>query len=206
MTVVLPVGNDALLFEFDDQQIVLNYYSEITRRRNEGWRPTLREVIPAERTILISGVDDPVSVAKEVLAWSVLSFSTSSAQIIEVPTTYDGEDLDYVARVWNMTYQEVIAIHTSTNFRVAFCGFMPGFAYLVGLPAELVVPRRPTPRTKVPAGSVALAGKYSGIYPSSSPGGWQIIGTTQLKLWDEDRGFPALLFPGTRVKFLDIGR
>jgi len=101
--------------------------------------------------------------------------------------------------------REVARVHAGTEFRVAFCGFAPGFGYLTGLPARCDVPRRPTPRTAVPAGSVALAGPYTGVYPRSSPGGWQLIGTTDLVLWDPARVPAALLSPGARVRFVPVG-
>jgi KipI family sensor histidine kinase inhibitor len=96
---------------------------------------------------------------------------------------------------------EVVALHSSAEYRVGFCGFMPGFGYLLGLPPELQLPRRSTPRTRVPAGSVAMAAEFSAVYPSASPGGWHLLGTTDLMLWDESRHVPALLVPGTRVRF-----
>ena len=106
---------------------------------------------------------------------------------MEVPTTYDGPDLEDVARRWDMTLAEVVATHTSVDFVVAFCGFAPGFAYCTGLPAALAVPRHPDPRPRVPAGSVGLAGEFTGVYPTASPGGWRLLGRTDLLLWDADR-------------------
>jgi KipI family sensor histidine kinase inhibitor len=120
---------------------------------------------------------------------------------VELPTRYDGEDLELVARYWGVGPDEVIERHTATEFTVAFCGFAPGFGYLTGLPAELAVPRLATPRARVPAGSVALAGRYTGVYPSASPGGWLLIGQTELTLFDVDADPPALLAPGTSVRF-----
>lgn len=107
---------------------------------------------------------------------------------------------------WGVAEGEVARIHAGTEFRVAFCGFAPGFGYLTGLPARYDVPRRDTPRTAVPAGSVALAGPYTGVYPRSSPGGWQLIGSTDAVLWDHARVPAALLSPGTRVRFVPVGR
>ena len=109
---------------------------------------------------------------------------------------YDGPDLDEVARLTGLTHAEVVAAHTGTPWRVAFGGFAPGFAYLVGGDPRLHVPRRDRPRPSVPAGSVGLAGEFSGVYPRSSPGGWQLLGTTDAVLWDADRDPPALLAPG----------
>jgi KipI family sensor histidine kinase inhibitor len=120
---------------------------------------------------------------------------------VEVAVTYDGDDLDEVARLSGLAVEEVVRRHGAATYRVAFTGFAPGFAYLVGGDAALVVPRRDTPRTRVPRGSVALAGEFTGIYPQEGPGGWQLIGRTAAPLWDLDREPPALLAPGTRVRF-----
>jgi KipI family sensor histidine kinase inhibitor len=101
-----------------------------------------------------------------------------------------------------MTVAEAVATHTSTDFVVAFCGFAPGFAYCTGLPDELTVPRHADPRPRVPAGSVGLAGEFTGVYPTASPGGWRLLGRTDLTLWEPDREQPATLAPGTRVRFV----
>ncbi|MFY1705277.1 5-oxoprolinase subunit B family protein [Micromonospora sp. WMMA1923] len=122
--------------------------------------------------------------------------------LVEVPTEWNGPDLAAVAEHWRTGVPEVIRRLTGTEFRVAFCGFAPGFAYLTGLPAEQAVPRRATPRTRVPAGSVALAGPYAGIYPTESPGGWQLVGRTDLPLFDVHADPPARLTPGTRVRLV----
>jgi KipI family sensor histidine kinase inhibitor len=115
---------------------------------------------------------------------------------------YDGADLADVAAHWGVSPAAAVALHSAIEYRVAFCGFAPGFAYLTGLPADRAVPRRATPRAAVPAGSVGLAGRYTGVYPSVSPGGWQLIGRTAERLWDTAREPAALLAPGTRVRFV----
>ena len=122
---------------------------------------------------------------------------------IEVPVTYDGPDLADVANHTGLSEDEIVAAHTGTPWTVAFGGFAPGFAYLVGGDERLVVPRRESPRTSVPAGSVGLAGEFSGVYPRSSPGGWQLIGQTDAEMFDVDRDPPALLAPGARVRFVE---
>ncbi|NYJ02029.1 allophanate hydrolase subunit 1 [Nocardioides thalensis] len=122
---------------------------------------------------------------------------------VVVPVAYDGADLDVVARLTGLSVEEVVAAHTGTSWRVAFGGFAPGFAYLVGGDPRLQVPRRDTPRTAVPAGSVGLAGEFSGVYPRESPGGWQLIGRTDEVMWDVDREPPALLAPGATVRFVE---
>ena len=114
---------------------------------------------------------------------------------------YDGPDLDDVAQLAGMTRDEVIARHSGPTYTVRFCGFAPGFAYLDGLDERLHVPRRDDPRTTIPAGAVAIAGEFAGVYPRASPGGWRLLGRTDAAVWDVDRDPPALLTPGTRVRF-----
>ncbi|WP_134772016.1 5-oxoprolinase subunit B family protein [Ornithinimicrobium flavum] len=121
--------------------------------------------------------------------------------VIVVPVRYDGPDLEEVARLTGLGEDEVVLAHTGVVWTVAFIGFAPGFAYLAGGDPRLHVPRRPSPRTSVPAGAVGLAGEWSGIYPRPSPGGWQLLGRTELVLWDVERDPPALLTPGARVRF-----
>jgi KipI family sensor histidine kinase inhibitor len=122
---------------------------------------------------------------------------------IEIPVRYDGPDLTAVAEHTGLSTQEIIAAHTGTDWRVAFGGFAPGFAYLSWGDPRLTVPRREEPRTSVAAGSVGLAGDYSAIYPRSSPGGWQLIGHTDVVVFDADRDPPALLQPGMSVRFVE---
>jgi KipI family sensor histidine kinase inhibitor len=118
-----------------------------------------------------------------------------------IDVVYDGADLADVAALLGMDTDGVVAAHTGTLWRVGFGGFAPGFAYLVDGNPRLAVPRRAEPRTRVPAGSVALAGEFSGVYPRESPGGWQLIGHTSAMLWDVGRPQPALLTPGLWVQF-----
>ncbi|SCE79497.1 5-oxoprolinase subunit B family protein [Micromonospora chokoriensis] len=125
-----------------------------------------------------------------------------AATEVVVPVCFDGPDLPTVAEYWNVDVPTVLRRLTSTRFRVAFCGFAPGFPYLTGLPAELALPRLATPRPRVPAGSVALAGPYAGIYPGASPGGWQLVGRTELVLFDVHADPPARLGPGTSVRMV----
>ncbi|APA94687.1 5-oxoprolinase subunit B family protein [Nocardia seriolae] len=122
-----------------------------------------------------------------------------------IPVRYDGADLAAVARLLGLTVDEVIALHTGTVWRCAFAGFAPGFGYLESSDGRLTVPRRTQSRTSIPAGAVALAGGYSAVYPRSSPGGWQLIGTTALAMWDVDREPPALVRAGARVRFVEVG-
>ena len=122
--------------------------------------------------------------------------------MIEVPVVYDGADLEDVAGRWGTDGEGVVERHGAIEFVSAFCGFAPGFAYLAGLPEQYAVPRLDSPRSRVPAGAVGLAGSWCGVYPSESPGGWRLLGRTDLTLWDPDRDEPALLAPGTRVRFV----
>ncbi|MEU1242006.1 allophanate hydrolase subunit 1 [Micromonospora parva] len=126
----------------------------------------------------------------------------ADAADVVVPVSFDGPDLPAVADHWGVDVSAVRQRITSTRFRVAFCGFAPGFPYLTGLPAELALPRLATPRPRVPAGSVALAGPYAGIYPGASPGGWQLVGRTDLVLFDVAADPPARLNPGTTVRMV----
>jgi KipI family sensor histidine kinase inhibitor len=161
--------------------------------------------VPAARTLLLTV--DPArtplaEVEQAVRAVRVGEGALEGGEQVEVPVSYDGEDLGEVASLLGVEREEVVERHTAHPWTVAFCGFMPGFGYLVQPEGGWDVPRRATPRTKVPAGSVGLAGQFSGVYPRASPGGWQLIGRTELRVFDLDREPPALLAPGTRVRFV----
>ncbi|MFF3853062.1 allophanate hydrolase subunit 1 [Micromonospora sp. NPDC002575] len=208
---IRPVGAHALLLDCDDPDQVEAWRAELTRRRSVG-ELTAVEIVPAARTVLLDGVPDPDRAATLVAGWtprpaaaatpadgSVPADGGAPAEV-QVPVTYDGADLPVVAGHWGVDVPEVVARLTGTPFRVAFCGFAPGFAYLTGLPPEWAVPRLATPRPRVPAGSVALAGPYAGIYPGASPGGWLLVGRTRLTLFDVAADPPARLTPGTRVR------
>ncbi|RYZ31997.1 MAG: 5-oxoprolinase subunit PxpB [Propionibacteriaceae bacterium] len=174
-----------------------------------GWAVTLRDlfpqatdVVPAARTVLVDGVP-PADAIVAIRGSRPAPVPAAERRLVEIPVEYAGPDLAEVAARWRCSERDVAERHRSIEFTVAFCGFAPGFAYLTGLPDELAVPRLATPRTRVPAGSVGLAGRFSAIYPTASPGGWQLIGRTEMNLWDVDRTPPALLTPGTRVRFVD---
>ncbi|MFD8251590.1 5-oxoprolinase subunit PxpB [Streptomyces werraensis] len=199
----LPVGADALLVEVASGEEAQALLADLLRRRTEG-SLTAREIVPAARTVLLDGLPDPARLAAELASRPVPPVPPRAAGAVEIPVRYDGPDLADVAAHWGVAADEVARIHADAEFRVAFCGFAPGFGYLTGLPARYEVPRRSAPRTSVPAGSVALAGPYTGVYPRSSPGGWQLIGTTDVVLWDHTREPAALLSPGTRVRFVPV--
>lgn len=164
------------------------------------------DVVPAAATVLVTFADAGSRAAAQSLLARVVPAPAAAFtdEVVIVPTRYDGADLAEVAAMTGLDPAEVVRAHTSTLWRVAFGGFVPGFGYLVGGDPRLQVPRRESPRTRVPAGSVALAGEFTGVYPRASPGGWQLIGTTDAVLWDPDRSPPAVLTPGTRVRFVDI--
>ncbi|GLX52319.1 allophanate hydrolase [Streptomyces hygroscopicus subsp. hygroscopicus] len=199
----LPVGEDALLVEVASAEEAQALHAALLRRRAEG-ALTVREIVPAARSVLLDGLSDPARWMSELTASAGDLPSPRARALVELPVRYDGPDLAAVAAHWQVPEREVVRVHTGTEFTVAFCGFAPGFGYLTGLPARYDVPRRATPRTAVPAGAVALAGPYTGVYPRASPGGWQLIGTTDAVLWDHTREPAALLSPGTRVRFVPV--
>ncbi|MFJ8578903.1 allophanate hydrolase subunit 1 [Micromonospora sp. NPDC093277] len=199
---IRPVGAHALLLDCDDPEQVQAWRAELWRRREAGELSAV-EIVPAAATVLLDGVPDPAAAARRISGWTPLGGTAeSNAAEVHVPTVYDGEDLPGVAAHWGVDVPAVVRRLRRTEFRVAFCGFAPGFAYLTGLPAKLAVPRLATPRTRVPAGSVALAGPYAGIYPTASPGGWLLVGRTDLVLFDVHADPPARLTPGTRVRLV----
>ncbi|MFF4152891.1 allophanate hydrolase subunit 1 [Streptomyces sp. NPDC001651] len=199
----LPVGDDALLVEVSSGEEARALHAELLRRRAEG-SLAVREIVPAARTVLLDGLTDPDRLAAELALSDVPPAPAHARDVVQLPVRYDGPDLADVAALWGVPSDEVARIHAGTEFSVAFCGFAPGFGYLTGLARRYDVPRRATPRTAVPAGAVALAGPYTGVYPRSSPGGWQLIGTTDAVLWDHTRMPAALLAPGTRVRFVPV--
>ena len=218
---VLPVGGEGLLLEVADLDAVLALDGALRAAVAAGHAPwrVVTDVVPAARTVLLLTQEgsDLVALRAAVLALadSVRPVRGSAggpapetaptSHEVEIQVRYDGPDLDHVAGLTGLTPTEVVEAHTATPWRVAFGGFAPGFAYLVGGDPRLRVPRRDRPRPSVPAGAVGLAGEFSGVYPRSSPGGWQLLGTTAAVLWDAYRDPPALLGPGTTVRFVDVG-
>ncbi|GAB78886.1 sensor histidine kinase inhibitor, KipI family [Austwickia chelonae] len=199
---VLPSGVDALLLEFADGSETLAYLAGLRAHPVDG----IAEIVPAARTLLLRS-DGTVSMPEVVRALDRVApeqVENRTDRQVRIETVYDGEDLTGVADHLGLSVEALVARHVSATWTVAFCGFAPGFAYMTCDDESWSVPRRPSPRTRVPAGSVALAGGYTGCYPTSSPGGWQLIGRTAALLWDVGRPSPALLTPGTRVTFADI--
>ena len=204
---LLPCGDAALLAELDDLSDVLALRSAIDAERDGGGLAEVIDVVPAARTVLVRcrPVEGGLSrVAERLTQLDVTHHTGDEGPQVEIEVFYDGPDLADVAELTGLSEDEVVRLHTEAEWTVAFTGFLPGFGYLVGGDERLSVPRRDESRTKVPAGSVGLAGEFTGAYPKESPGGWQLIGRTEARLWDPDREQPALLAPGTRVTFVRV--
>lgn len=205
---ILPSGSTGLLLECDDLDQVDRLHALVQAAPPAG----VVDLVPAARTLLL--VLDPEVTSPDRARDAVASLDpdqherdrAQEQEPLTIPVTYDGDDLDDVAALLDCSTDEVVRRHTSGLWRVAFCGFAPGFGYLVAEGATQMpawsIPRRDTPRTKVPVGAVALAAEFTGIYPRVSPGGWQLIGRTALAMFDLDREPPALLVPRTRVQFV----
>lgn len=164
----------------------------------------LEDVLPAASTVLVRLIEE---VTPEVIE-RITRLTTSGidpapvvAGAVDIDVRYDGEDLAAVAEAVGLSIAEVVELHSGAEYRVEFCGFAPGFAYLSGLPSRLHLPRRATPRVRVPAGSVAIAADYSAVYPSASPGGWHLLGSTSTVVWDVQQTPPSPLRPGVAVRF-----
>ncbi|WP_454113753.1 5-oxoprolinase subunit B/C family protein [Microbacterium maritypicum] len=195
---IRTASDHALLVEADDLDEAM--------RLNLAWEgiPGIVERIPGARTVLVRF--DPLRVSASDLAAAFAATPIDTAHLpgtgeVTVPVRYDGEDLEEAASLLGVTAEELVNRHLAAHWRVAFSGFAPGFGYVVSSDPLFDVPRRASPRTRVPAGSVALAGEFTGVYPRESPGGWQLIGRTDAAMWDIDRDPPALLSPGTAVRF-----
>lgn len=167
------------------------------------------DVVPASSSLVVTHPEGRGSAVREILeallsepagSWS----GTTPGVEREIPVRYDGEDLGAVAAACGLSVDELVSMHTGCTFTVEFHGFSPGFAYLHGLPAPLHLARRSSPRPRVPAGSVAIAGRHCAVYPQETPGGWHLLGTTRVRMWDQRRDPPALLQPGDRVRFVRI--
>lgn len=204
----LPCGDAATLVELEDLDHVLRLMAAIHAEREADEFHGLVDVVPAARTLLLRcrpGGGVLRRVVDRVRALELPDEAPASGEEVHLPVVYEGEDLDDVATLTGLNRDEVIARHQQTEWRVAFTGFAPGFGYLVGGDGSLHVPRRKEPRAAVPAGAVGLAGEFTGVYPRSSPGGWQLIGRTEIPVWDPERDPPALLAPGTLVRFEQAG-
>lgn len=198
---LLPAGTNRLLVELSGLSETLSLFDQLGGNPPAG----LLEAIPAARTVMLRY--DPMITGRARLAdylrgLDLSKLVTRGGSDIEIPVTYDGEDMAEVASHFGWSVDELIHRHTAATYTVAFTGFAPGFAYMHGDDPAFDIPRRKSPRLRIPAGSVAIAGNFCGIYPSDSPGGWQLLGRTPLAMWDLSRPRPALLAPGDRVRFV----
>lgn len=187
-------GSDALLVEVDSLTEVAAVRAAL--QDLDG----IEELVPAARTVLVKGALNDV---RDVLRTVDLTQApTTHPREITIPVVYDGPDLALVAETAGVTEDEVVELHTGAAYEVAFCGFAPGFGYLTGLPENLRQPRLDSPRTKVPRGSVGIAGEFTAAYPRATPGGWRLLGRTEITLFDPKADRPALLQPGDQVRFV----
>jgi inhibitor of KinA len=213
---IAPFGDAALLVTFGDRADprVTAQAGALARLLDErrSLLPALGRAVPAHATVLVPF--DPLNldaraaadlVRDAVRAMTGTSAPDAAGDAIEIPVHYggpDGPDLEEVAERHGMSPADVVELHAGARYRVLFLGFAPGFAYLGGLPDAIATPRRPSPRERVPAGSVGIAGEQTGVYPLSMPGGWNLIGRTDAVLFDPQRAEPALLRPGAPVRFV----
>ncbi len=208
-----PLGDSAINIEFGDQidpdinRRVHDFADLIQREPLNG----IIECVPTYCALLVH-YDPLVLSYQELIQWLDAQSKITNSQLlitnrlIEIPTSYDGEDLDFVAQHNHLSVEDVIHIHSETEYRVYMMGFTPGFAYMGKLDSRIVIPRLDSPRKLVKAGSVGIAGEQTGIYPIDSPGGWRLIGRTDVKLFDLDRDPPFLFAPNDRVRFVDAGK
>lgn len=196
---VRPVGTRAVLAELDGLAEVLALQDLLNRKPLPGQV----DVLAAAETVMVVGESASATraIGARLLQLELTAPDVTDSGLVVIETVYDGEDLADVAELTGLSVDGVVAAHTGQTWTVAFAGFAPGFGYMVGENNALTVPRRATPRTAVPAGSVALGGEYSAVYPRRSPGGWQLIGRTGARMWDLERPKPALVRPGDRVQY-----
>jgi KipI family sensor histidine kinase inhibitor len=203
-----PLADSALLVELDGEVRAANAAARSLARRLAAMRlREVEDVVPAARTLVVSlrPGEPPSDALLAALERTDAEAPESPGRLVELAVRYggdDGPDLDDVARLRGLEAEEVIRRHAAAEYVVAFVGFSPGFAYLLGLPPELATPRLATPRTRVPAGSVGIGGEFTGVYPSATPGGWRLVGRTDAALFDVARARPSLLEPGDRVRFV----
>ena len=193
---VRPAGDQGALIELPDNGAAVRLGS-LLREARSG----LVDVVIGHTTVLVTWAGENPDLGDAVKR-ALVAEAGPAGRLVEIPVVYDGPDLDEVARLTGLSPEEVIARHTGAEHVAAFIGFQPGFAYLTGGDTLLHVPRRDVPRTRVPGGTVAIAGPYSGVYPRESPGGWRLLGSTTALMFDPAREPPALLAPGDRVRFV----
>ena len=210
-----PLGERALVLETDLGADLIGQrrvWWLAQRLREQGGGERLEEIVPGMNNLTLvfdPEVTDPTSLGQWLTElWRQGEELDYRPREREIPVHYGGEwgpDLEEAARHCGLTPAELVARHSGGDYRVYFLGFQPGFAYLGGLAKDLAVPRRREPRLRVPAGSVGIGGAQTGIYPAASPGGWQLIGRTDLALFDHKRDEPSYLLPGDRVRFVPLG-
>lgn len=201
-------GESGLLLELSSSAQVTAVYRALHSARDDGRLDGVRELVPAARTVLVAAADGatpPRERVGELVAdlgdLDRLGTPSETPAEVAIPVHYDGEDLDLVARTAGLSVAEVIELHSGAEYTVAFCGFAPGFGYLTGLPEPLQQARLDDSRSRIPAGSVGVAGEFSAVYPRSSPGGWRLIGRTEQVMFDPSADPPARLSPGDIVRF-----
>lgn len=192
-----------MLIEVDSVDEVDAVRSALDAAAQRGELPDLIELVPAARTVLaaVRPGSGGLAAVRAALPTELARIPRENAREVRIPVRYDGPDLESVARTAGVTVAEAIELHAGAMYSVAFCGFAPGFGYLVGLPEPLRQARLTEPRTRVPAGAVGVAGEFTGVYPRASPGGWRLLGHTDVVLFDSAREPAALLTPGDRVRF-----
>jgi KipI family sensor histidine kinase inhibitor len=188
-------GEDAALLDCDSLEQMRAAHATVCASRPDG----VVDLVPGARSLLVIG---EVAAVKALLDGADLTHPPAGEpREVTLDVRYDGEDLALVAADAGVSADAVVSLHTEAVYTVAFTGFAPGFGYLTGLPPELRQPRLESPRTRVPAGSVGLAGEFTGVYPRESPGGWRLLGHTTATLFDPRADPPALFAPGDRVRF-----
>lgn len=202
-----PYGERGLLIEIDagaeDPAALVAGWAGAVRAADP---PGVLDVVPAACSVLLHLADAATAQRLRTTIAGLQPLSDDASRpgaAVEVPVVYDGPDLDAVAAMLRLSRDDVIALHTGSLWTAGFAGFAPGFAYLTSADGRLSVPRRAEPRTRVPAGAVALAAGYSAVYPRPSPGGWQLIGRTEAPMWEITRDPPALVGAGQRVRFVE---
>ena len=216
---ILPANDSSILIEFGDS-IDYSINAQVYALQSEIERSDLFdaviETIPSYRSLLVeydiatldyADMRDKVSALVDRTVVMETKISDQESELHQIPVAYGGEfgpDLETVAEHAKLDVDEVIAIHSGTDYHVFMLGFAPGFPYLGGMDERIACPRLSTPRTRVPAGSVGIAESQTGVYPNESPGGWQLIGRTPIALFDVDANPPAAMLPGTQVNFVPI--
>ncbi len=210
----LPAGDKAILMEFGNEisKEINAKIRSIVRFLEKNDIDGIEEVLPTYRSILVMydpiklGYDEMVKILDDLGNKSCLR-EKEKIRIVEIPTLYGGDfgpDINFVAEHNHITVDEVIRIHAATDYLVYMLGFTPGFTYLGGMSEKIAAPRLSSPRKRIPAGSVGIAGSQTGMYPSETPGGWQLIGRTPLKLYDPAKEPPVLINAGDYVRYVSI--